>query len=98
VTITGDDGTARRYGPGDMIFFPAGSVADWRIESHVKKLAFCQVPAPMLLRLPLKAWRRLCALAGTIPQLLRVQFSDTRISETPQLEDATPSQRRKIRT
>lgn len=98
VTITGDDGTQRRYGPGDMIFFPAGSVADWRIESHVKKLAFCQVPAPLLLRLPLKAWRRLCALAGTIPQLLRVQFSDTRISETPRAEGATPSRRWKIRT
>jgi uncharacterized cupin superfamily protein len=61
VTITGNDGVARHFGPGGMVFFPAGSVADWRVHAHIKKLAFCHVPAPRALRVPLKAWRRLAA-------------------------------------
>ncbi len=64
VTITGEDGIARQFGPGDMIFFPAGSIAEWRVHSDVRKLAFCHIPAPRLLRLPLKVWRRLTARAG----------------------------------
>lgn len=58
VTITEPGGQPRTFGPGDMIFFPAGAVADWRVEETVKKLAFCHVPAPRLLHLPLKIARR----------------------------------------
>jgi len=70
VTITGNDGVARHFGPGGMVFFPAGSVADWRVDVQVRKLAFCHMPAPWALRLPLKAWRRLAAWVGTKPNRL----------------------------
>ena len=42
---------ARRFGPGDVIFFPAGSTATWDVESYVRKVAFCRkvLPAPLLL-------------------------------------------------
>lgn len=81
VTITGNDGVTRRFGPGDMVFFPAGSVADWHIESHVKKLAFCHMPAPWPLRPLLKLLRRLSALTRRGLALLKTQLADTGLSE-----------------
>ena len=32
--------TERRIGPGDTVFFPAGSQAHWRVKSPIRKLAF----------------------------------------------------------
>ena len=45
-----DDGAGpRRLGPGDVVFFPAGTSAVWTVESAVRKLAFCRkaLPAPL---------------------------------------------------
>ncbi len=46
-----DDGVAgpRRYGPGDVVFFPAGAIVQWTVEIHVRKLAFFRrgLPAPI---------------------------------------------------
>ncbi|MFE1597995.1 cupin domain-containing protein [Methylobacterium sp. ID0610] len=36
----------RRYAAGDVLFLPKGSVAQWRVESYVKKLAFCHRTLP----------------------------------------------------
>jgi hypothetical protein len=57
VTIT-MNGKINILRAGDIAFFPAGSVAQWHIESYVRKLAFCQKPLPMILNLPLRAVRR----------------------------------------
>src|SRR5258707_1077781 len=51
VAITDAKGLTQTFKAGDMIFFPAGSVAEWRIESHVRKLAFCQNPVPVPLNI-----------------------------------------------
>ena len=65
-----DDGVApaRCLGPGDVVFFPAGAVVRWTVESHVRKLAFFrrQLPKPvgMLLRLGLSVMRRLRGLGN----------------------------------
>lgn len=50
VTISSSQMPARRFGPGDVVFFPAGSVATWNVESYVRKVAFCRkvLPAPLL--------------------------------------------------
>ena len=45
-----DDGEGpRRVGPGDVVFFPAGTSAVWTVETYVRKLAFCRkaLPAPI---------------------------------------------------
>lgn len=45
-----DDGSGpRRLGPGDVVFFPAGTSAAWTVETYVRKLAFCRkaLPAPL---------------------------------------------------
>ena len=54
VAVTDASGFTRTFGPGDVIFFPAGSVAEWRIASYVRKLAFCHSQMPVQLSL---AWR-----------------------------------------
>ena len=42
-------GPARRLGPGDVVFFPCGSVVRWTVEEKVRKLAFFRrtLPAPV---------------------------------------------------
>lgn len=49
VTIEDGHGPARRLGPGDVIFFPAGSHAVWTVESYIRKIAYCRkiLPAPV---------------------------------------------------
>jgi uncharacterized cupin superfamily protein len=37
--ITPIGGVARTVGPGDVVYFEQGLVADWRIDDHIKKLA-----------------------------------------------------------
>ncbi|WP_428977766.1 cupin domain-containing protein [Lichenibacterium minor] len=48
-----DDGVAppRRLGPGDVVLFPQGAVVKWKVESHLRKLAFFHrsLPAPIAL-------------------------------------------------
>ncbi len=43
-----NEGTSeeRRIGPGDIVFFPAGSRARWHVQSHVRKLAFFRRALP----------------------------------------------------
>jgi hypothetical protein len=71
-SIVLDDGVApaRRLGPGDVVFFPAGAVVRWTVETHVRKLAFFrrQLPKPIgtLLRLSFGFMRRLRGLRNEI--------------------------------
>lgn len=55
-----EDGTApaRRLGPGDVVFFPAGAVVRWEVETHVRKLAFFRRPLPAPLALVMRALRK----------------------------------------
>ena len=49
VIVDDGHGPARRLGPGDVAFFPAGSHAVWHVENYVRKVAFCRkvFPAPL---------------------------------------------------
>jgi len=46
VHVTSEDGTERLLQAGDVAYFPGGSSAIWRIETYVKKIAFCRKPFP----------------------------------------------------
>jgi uncharacterized protein len=46
VTLKDPAGTSRRVIAGDTIFFPAGSRAEWTVDSYIRKLAFCRTPLP----------------------------------------------------
>jgi uncharacterized cupin superfamily protein len=58
VAITDESGVTTSYGPGDVACFRAGTAATWRIESYVRKLAFCQHQLPAPVDLPMRLWRR----------------------------------------
>lgn len=49
VTIEDGHGPARTLGPGDVIFFPAGSHAVWTVHGYIRKVAFCRkvLPGPV---------------------------------------------------
>jgi len=60
--IVSDEKTApRRLGPGDVVFFPNGSRAHWHVESHVRKVAFCQRTLPGIAQVVIATLRRLKA-------------------------------------
>ena len=78
VTITLQDGRTEILGPGDVVFFPAGSSATWQVDTYVRKLAVFResVPHPMALLVRLRgkmrgylAGGRLPPFAGQTPQL-----------------------------
>ncbi len=39
-------GISKSVGPGETIFFPAGSSAEWLVEKYVRKFAVCRDPIP----------------------------------------------------
>jgi hypothetical protein len=56
------DGTSRRVGAGDIVFFPAGATAEWTVERYIRKLAFCRTPLPaplVSLRSLVRSFKRL---------------------------------------
>jgi uncharacterized cupin superfamily protein len=46
VIIKDATGEARRLSAGDVVFFPAGSSAEWHVETYIRKVAFCRTPLP----------------------------------------------------
>ena len=47
-----------RVGPGDMMFFPAGSTYRWRVTKRIRKFAVLRRPIPPPLRILARAWNR----------------------------------------
>jgi hypothetical protein len=62
IFVTDENGQRRRLGPGDMVFFPAGSVSDWHVTEEVRKLAVCRHSMPRPLGFALRAWNKLVAM------------------------------------
>jgi uncharacterized protein len=54
IVLESDGMDPTRYGPGDVIFFKDGAHARWRVEGHVKKLAFCRKTQPVWLGFALR--------------------------------------------
>ncbi|MDR4307434.1 DUF861 domain-containing protein [Chelatococcus sambhunathii] len=56
VTVTDETGRVTRLGEGDVAYFAAGSWATWKVETYVKKIAFCRraFPTPVVKALGLK--------------------------------------------
>ena len=58
VTLKDNSGT-RLVGAGESVFFPAGSSAEWTVDSYIKKVAFLRIPLPR----PLASVRRILGIA-----------------------------------
>jgi uncharacterized cupin superfamily protein len=62
----------RRIGPGDVVFFPAGSSATWHVPKYIKKVAFLRHTMPRPLGFGVLAWNkllRIMGLAGNSPSM-----------------------------
>jgi uncharacterized protein len=69
VFVTDETGGTRRIGPGDMVFFPAGSRSTWHVTKEVRKLAVCRHSMPRPLGFAVRAWNKLVdVLAGASAQ------------------------------
>jgi uncharacterized cupin superfamily protein len=68
VTLKYPSGESRRVRTGDTVFFPAGSTAEWTVDSYVRKLAFCRTPVPGFVIFARQVMRRLKrAVRGDAP-------------------------------
>lgn len=92
-TITGPDGITRDYGPGDMVFFPTGISARWKVDCYVRKLGFCHQPAPLPLRLLLKIARRLGGSWRAGTRLVTAQISGPALFEPSPPDQSTNPQK-----
>jgi uncharacterized cupin superfamily protein len=59
-----ENGEERRFGPGDVGFFPAGTSARWRVADHVRKVAVFRETMWRPLGLGLKVWNKLLRTVG----------------------------------
>jgi uncharacterized protein len=57
-------GEERRFGPGDLAFFPAGSSCTWRITETLRKVGFLRESLWRPLGFILKAWHKLFRIVG----------------------------------
>lgn len=64
VVIKDVAGVARRLSAGDTIFFPAGTRAEWHVETYIRKVAFCRVPLPRSVLMAKRCYRFLKRLVG----------------------------------
>jgi uncharacterized protein len=59
-----ENGEERRFGPGDVAFFPAGTTRTWRVAHHIRKVAVLRETMGRPLGLCLKAWKKLQRVVG----------------------------------
>jgi len=62
VFVTDENGDSRRLGPGDMVYFRAGSKSLWHVTQTIKKVAICRQHVPRPLGYALRAWNKLAAI------------------------------------
>jgi len=73
--MTDEKGVERRFGPGDVAFFPAGTNATWRHPDHFRKVAVLKESVWRPVGVGLKVWKKLFRVIGitdTSPLLLAV--------------------------
>lgn len=62
--LVSENGEERRFGPGDVGFFPAGTTRTWRVDEHLRKVAVLRETIGRPLGFCLKAWKKLLRLSG----------------------------------
>jgi len=62
--IADKNGGEHHFGPSDVVFFPAGTVATWRVPNHVRKIAILKRSVSQPIAFILKVWIKLLELAS----------------------------------
>ena len=58
------DGSERRFGPGDVGFFPSGTSCTWRVPVGIRKVAVLRETMSIPLGFGLKIWNKLLRVLG----------------------------------
>lgn len=66
--LLGENGQERRFAAGDYAFFPASTVAKWRVDNHIRKVALLREPVWRPVVPALKLWNKLVRKFRTAPQ------------------------------
>jgi len=66
--MTNGSGEERRFGAGDLGFFPAGSTCTWRVTEHIRKVGVLRETIWRPLGLGLKLWKKLLRMTGLTAQ------------------------------
>jgi len=59
-----ENGDERRFGAGDVGFFPAGTTCTWRVAENIRKVAVVRETMWRPLGFCLKAWKKLLRIVG----------------------------------
>ena len=59
-----ENGEERRFGPGDLAFFPSGTTCTWRVAQSVRKVAVLRESMWKPLGVGLKAWKKILRTVG----------------------------------
>ena len=59
-----ENGTERRFGPGDLGFFHAGTTCTWRVADKIRKVAVVRETMWRPLGMCLKAWKKFLRVVG----------------------------------
>jgi uncharacterized cupin superfamily protein len=59
VVLESDTMKPTRFGAGDVVFFKKGAHARWRVDGHVRKIAFCRRTQPWLVGMALRVASKL---------------------------------------
>jgi uncharacterized cupin superfamily protein len=59
-----ENGSERRFGPGDIGFFHAGTTCTWRVAHYIRKVAVVRETMWQPLGVCLKVWKKLLRIVG----------------------------------
>jgi uncharacterized cupin superfamily protein len=59
-----ENGEERRFGPGEVGFFPSGTTCTWRVADYIRKVAVLRESMWRPLGFCLKAWKKLLRVMG----------------------------------
>jgi hypothetical protein len=62
--MTNETGEERRFGAGDIGFFPAGTSCTWLVPDHIRKVAVLKETMWRPLGFGLKVWNKLLRTVG----------------------------------
>jgi uncharacterized cupin superfamily protein len=83
IFVTDEKGDEHRLGPGDMVFFPAGSHSTWHVPREVRKLAVCRHKMPLPCGYALRAWNKLVNLITGFPTANIEPVPDAAVAREP---------------
>ena len=66
--IANEKGEERRLGPGDIVFFPAGTSCTWRVTKYIRKVAFLRHTMPRPFGFGVLAWNKLLRIIRLMPE------------------------------